>query len=144
MPVIGRSIDEIEVGQTAAFTRTFSEEDVRQFADITWDHNPYHLHQGFAGRARFKKPIVHGVLVAAAFSHFGGDFFPGPAILATRAEMDFMRPVYPGETITFIAEVTEVDRERGRIVYVTTGRNARGEEVCRVTCFGMPSAEEIP
>ena len=143
MPVIGRSVDEIEVGQTATFTRSFSEAEVKAFADLTWDHNPYHTHAGFAEKARFGKPIVHGMLVAAAFSHFGGDFFPGPAILATRAEIDFLKPVRPGETVTFIALVTEVDREKGRIAYVTTARNEAGEEVCRVLCRGMPTAVEV-
>ena len=140
MPVIGRSIEELEVGQSATFTRTFSADEVRAFADLTWDHNPYHMHEGFAQRARFQRPIVHGVLVAAAFTHFGGDFFPGPAILATRAEMEFKRPVYPGEPITFTAEVTAVDRQSGKIVYETTAKNAAGEEVCRVTCYGYPTA----
>jgi len=143
MPVVGRSIAEIEVGQRATFTRTFSAEEVRAFADLSWDHNPYHMHEGFARQGRFERPIVHGMLVAAAFTHFGGDFFPGPAILATRAEMDFKRPVYPGEEITFTAEVTEVDRATGRIVYVTTGVNPAGEEVVRVVCSGLPTAFEV-
>jgi 3-hydroxybutyryl-CoA dehydratase len=143
MPVIGRSIDEIEVGQTATFTRTFTEDEVKQFADLTWDHNPYHLHPEFTKKNRFGKPVVHGLLVAAAFCHFGGDLFPGPAILATSAEMEFMKPVHFGETITFIAEVTEVDRERGRITYVTTAENEAGEEVCRVICEGIPTAIEV-
>jgi len=77
MPTVGRSISELEVGQTATFTRAFSEEDVKKFADLTWDHNPYHTVPAFAAKGRFKKPIVHGLLVAAAFTHFGGDFFPG-------------------------------------------------------------------
>jgi 3-hydroxybutyryl-CoA dehydratase len=141
--VIGRSIDELEVGQTATFTRSFSAEEVKAFADLTWDHNPYHTHAEFTKKGRFQRPIVHGMLIAAAFTHFGGDFFPGPAILATRAEMDFKKPVYPDETITFTAEVTEVDRPSGRIVYVTTARNAAGDEVCRVTCYGLPTAIEM-
>jgi len=143
MAVIGRGIDEIEVGQRATFTRTFTEDEVRRFAELTWDHNPHHTHRGFAEKTKFKRPIVHGVLVAAAFTHFGGDFFPGPAILATRAEMDFKKPVFMGETITFTAEVTEVDRARGRIIYVTTGKNAKGEEVCRVVCYGIPTAVDV-
>jgi 3-hydroxybutyryl-CoA dehydratase len=142
MPVIGRSIDEIEVGQTAVFTRSFGEDEVRAFADLTWDHNPFHCHPGFAAKGRFGRPIVHGVLVAAAFTHFGGDLFPGPAILATRAEMDFKRPVYPGETITFTAKVTEVDKKTGRIVYETRGVNGKGEEVVWVVCHGLPTAIE--
>lgn len=143
MAVIGRSIDEIEVGQRATYTRVFSEDEVREFASLSWDHNPHHTNVEFAKKTRFKRPIVHGVLVAAAFTHFGGDFFPGPAILATRAEMDFKKPVFAGETITFTAEVTEVDRKKGRIVYVTTAMNEQGEEVCRVKCYGIPTAHEV-
>ncbi|HUT53526.1 MAG TPA: MaoC family dehydratase [bacterium] len=143
MVVIGRSIDEIEVGQRATYTRVFTEDEVKAFASLSWDHNPHHTHAEFARKTKFKRPIVHGLLVAAAFTHFGGDFFPGPAILATRAEMDFKRPVFAGETVTFTAEVTEVDRKKGRIVYVTTARNEQGEEVCRVVCYGIPTAHEV-
>jgi len=143
MKTIGRSIDEIEVGQKAVFTRTFTEQDVKSFANISWDHNPYHMHPGFAEKARFNRPIVHGLLVAAAFCHFGGDFFPGPGILAVRAQMDFIKPVYPGQTITFTAEVTKVDRELGRIEYLTTGVNPAGQEVCRVLCQGVPTEVEV-
>lgn len=143
MTTIGRSIDEIEVGQTATFYRSFSEEEVKLFADLTWDHNPYHLHPEFVKKTRFKKPIVHGLLVASAFCHFGGDFFPGPGILATKAEMEFMRPAYPDELLSFIAEVTEVDRERSRITFVTTAKNEKGEVICAITCRGIPTAVEV-
>lgn len=143
MPVIGRSIDEIEVGQTSTFTRSFSEDEVNQFADLSWDHNPYHMHEGFAKKGRFKRPIVHGLLVAGAFCHFGGDLFPGPAILATSARMEFIKPVFPGETITFKTEVTKVEREKGRIEYVTTAENGSGELVCKVVCSGIPTAIEV-
>lgn len=143
MVLIGRHIDEIEVGQQASFTRVFTEEEAQQFADLTWDHNPYHCHHGFASRSRFKRPIVHGLLVASAFTHFGGDFFPGPAILALQADMQFLKPVYTGETITFTAEVTHVDRENNRITYVTTARNQGGETVCTVTCHGIPTQLDV-
>ncbi len=143
MTRVGRSMDEIEVGQKAVFTRSFSEEEVRAFADLSWDHNPYHTHQGFIEKTRFKKPIVHGLLVAGAFCHFGGDFFPGPAILATNAKMEFIKPVYTDETITFTAEVTRVERDKGWIEYVTTAENEAGETVCRVTCRGVPTAVDL-
>ena len=143
MPVIGRSIDELEVGQTATFVRTFTQEEVLAFADLTWDHNPFHTHPEFAKKARFGQPIVHGMLTAAAFTHFGGDFFPGPAILATKVEMEFLRPVFVGQPITSTAEITQVDRERGLIVYVTTCRNPEGEVVAIITCEGYPTAIEV-
>lgn len=143
MPVIGRSITELEVGQTASYVRTFTAEEVQTFADLTWDHNPYHTHPEFARRGRFGRPIVHGLLTAGAFTHFGGDFFPGPAILATRVEMTFLKPVFVGQPITNTVEIVEVDREAGKIVYVTTCTNAQGEVVAKITCEGYPTAIEI-
>ncbi len=143
MKIIGRSIDEIEVGQSAVFTRSFSEKEVSAFADLSWDHNPYHTHEEFAKKGRFGKPIVHGMLVASAFTHFGGDFFPGPAILATEVKVKFEKAVYIDETITFSAKVTEVDKDKGRITYITTGTNEAGEKVVEVVCKGMPTAIDV-
>ena len=143
MARIGRKAAELAVGQTAVFTRTFTDDDVKKFADVTWDHNPYHMHPEFAAKARFGKPIVHGMLVAAAFTHFGGDFFPGPGILAYHIEMDFPKPVFSGDTITFTCEIVEVDPVRERVVYRTTGRNAGGDTVCVVTTHGIPTAIEV-
>ena len=142
MARIGRKAAELSVGQKAVFTRTFTDDDVTKFADVTWDHNPYHLHPEFAARARFGRPIVHGMLIAAAFTHFGGDFFPGPGILAYHIEIDFPKPVFPGDTFT--CEIVEVDPLRERVVYRTTGINAAGETVCVVNCQGIPTAIEVP
>ena len=143
MAKIGRSVADLKVGQKAVFTRTFTEDDVKAFAAVTWDHNPYHLHPQFAAKARFGRPIVHGLLVAAAFTHFGGDFFPGPGILAYHVEMDFPHPVFPGDTITFTAEITEVDGKRERVAYRTTGVNVAGDAVCVVACQGIPTSIEV-
>lgn len=140
MTIVGRSIGDIQVGQTASFVRTFAESDVRSFADLTRDHNPFHTDPEFARRTRFGRPIVHGLLTASAFAHFGGDLFPGPGILATRVEMEFLRPVYAGEPVTSTAEVVAVDRARGTIVFVTTCRNAAGEVVATIRCEGRPTA----
>jgi len=144
MARIGRKTEELAVGQKAVFTRTFTDDDVKKFAAVTWDHNPYHMHPEFAARARFGRPIVHGMLVAAAFTHFGGDFFPGPGILAYRVEMDFPKPVFPGDAITFTCEITAVDPARERVTYTTTGVNAAGDVVCLVTCLGIPTAIDVP
>lgn len=37
-----RALEDFVVGETAVFSRTFTESDVTQFVGITWDVNPYH------------------------------------------------------------------------------------------------------
>ena len=54
---------EISVGFTAECTRTFSEDEIRQFSLLSRDDNPLHLSKDYAHRTRFGRPIVHGTLI---------------------------------------------------------------------------------
>ena len=53
----------ISVGDSDEETRTFSSEEVAQFAALSGDCNPIHLDTDYAKQTRFGKPIVHGVLI---------------------------------------------------------------------------------
>ena len=52
----------INVGYRAEKFRTFTEEDVKEFAEVSGDHNPLHSDMDYAKTTRFGQPIVHGVL----------------------------------------------------------------------------------
>ena len=45
--------------------------------------------------------------------------------------MQFRAPVYPGDTITAVVEVTELDIERNRVSLSTKVNNQEGTEVIR-------------
>lgn len=53
----------ISVGFTAECTRTFSEDEIRQFSLLSRDDNPLHLSADYAQRTRFGRPIIHGTLI---------------------------------------------------------------------------------
>ena len=61
----GITIEELNVGQTASFTKTVSESDVYLFAGITGDFNPAHVNAIYAKNTAFKTRIAHGMLSAA-------------------------------------------------------------------------------
>src|SRR5207302_11143711 len=90
----------LAVGQRAAFSKTIAEADIRTFAAVTGDRNPLHLDETFAGRSRFGRPIAHGILVAGVISAALGMVLPGPGAIYLSQTLKFLRPVYPGDTVT--------------------------------------------
>ena len=120
MSEIGRAIlEEIEVGQRVAVTRTFDEAAVRAFAELSGDFNPVHLDADFAATTRFGRPIVHGLLTASLISTVVGTRLPGQGSIYVSQTLRFRAPVFVGDTVRAEVEVTEVLRERRRVVLAT-------------------------
>jgi len=55
--MIGKTIDELKVGETAKFAKTISESDIYLYAGITGDVNPAHLNEEYAKNTFFKTRI---------------------------------------------------------------------------------------
>ena len=72
----------LKVGDRATITKTFSEEEVFQFAEISTDRNPLHLDKNFGRASIFGQRVVHGMLVASLFSGLIGMELPGPGSIS--------------------------------------------------------------
>jgi len=129
-------INEFEVGMTREFSHTFTQEETETLADLIGDHNPFHYEGDFIRKTRFKKPIVHGLLVGGMISHFGGEIF-GPGCLAETIDFKFLKPVFFGETIRAIAEITGVSKTTKRLSFMMECFNKKGEKVTegKATCI---------
>jgi len=115
--MIGKTIEEIKVGDTAKFSKTVSESDVYLFAGVTGDLNPAHVSEEYAKDTFFKTRIAHGMLSASFISTVIGTMLPGPGSVYMRQEANFLAPVKFGDTITAVVEVAEiiVDKKRVRL-----------------------------
>jgi 3-hydroxybutyryl-CoA dehydratase len=100
------------VGDSAEFTKVFSEEDVFLFAGITGDRNPVHTSKEFAAKTRFKERIAHGLLTAGTISAAIGMKLPGPGCLYLSQSLEFKAPVFLGDEITARVEIVEVISEK--------------------------------
>nr|MDO8115679.1 MaoC family dehydratase [Candidatus Sigynarchaeota archaeon] len=135
---IGRTIDEFHVGMHFTYSRVFTQEDTTQMGDLIGDHNPFHYDGPFVRSTRFKKPIVHGMLIGGMICHFGGDIFPGPGYLAESMEFKFLAPVFFGDEITATGTVTAVDYKRKRVTFSMECYNSKGKKVLVGTVVGIP------
>ncbi len=147
--IIGRPLHHFKAGKKVYFKRTFTDEERLSHAAETWDHNPFHLNPEFCAKTRFKKPIMHGLLVGAMICHFGGDIYPGPAYLATSIHFDFVNAVYPGDTVLAEGRVEEVDAKRHRVKFAMTcwkagEKDARNIKVLEGYVVGVPMQVEVP
>ena len=119
----------LAVGQRAVFAKTITDTDIRTFAALTGDHNPLHLDEAFAGRSRFGRPIAHGILVAGVISAALGMGLPGPGAIYLSQTLKFLRPVYPGDTVTATVEVIAYREDKGIVTLRTTCANQAGAAV---------------
>ncbi len=126
MIMIGKTIDQIKVGDTAELSKTISETDVYLYAGISGDFNPAHINEVYAEKTFFKTRIVHGMLPAGFISAILGTELPGPGTIYIKQELKFLAPVHIGDTITARAEVVEVIAEKNRIRLKTTCSNQEG------------------
>ena len=127
-------IDDFEVGQHATFTKTFTEEDVRRFIEITGDVNPLHVDEEFAASTPFARRVLHGMLTASIFSTMVGMLLPGTGAIYRSQTLTFLLPVHIGETVTAHFVVRSIDRAKHRLDIEAWIENESGQHVIEGTC----------
>ncbi|NKE37691.1 dehydratase [Natronococcus sp. JC468] len=117
-------------GETHAFERTFTTEDVRQFAELSRDTQDRHTELDAEGRL-----LVHGLLTATLPTKIGGDL----EVLASSMDFRFRRPVYTGERITCTWTYEDVlEREdRYELAIDVACENEAGETVLTAAVEGL-------
>jgi 3-hydroxybutyryl-CoA dehydratase len=128
---LGKTVDELKIGDKAYISKTISEFDVYGFAGITGDLNPAHVNEVYANGTQFKGRIAHGMLGAGLISAVLGMKLPGPGAIYLGQELKFTNPTRIGDTITAEAEIIEMkDKGKFHIAKIkTTCFNQRDEVV---------------
>jgi acyl dehydratase len=115
-------VDGIKVGDVVAWERTFTDEDVRRFAEFSGDAGEHHLRPDEAGRL-----MVHGLLTATLPTKIGGDI----NFIARQLTFRFQRPVYSGDTVRCEVKIEELT-DAGTYTLLKSSwvcRNQHGKEV---------------
>lgn len=116
----GKTIVEMNIGDSAEFSKTLSEADIYLFAGLSGDLNPFHVNEEYAKNTFFKGRIAHGMLLAGFISTVVGCYLPGPGSIYVSQELRFLAPARIGDTITARAEIQEMDAGKNRVVLHTT------------------------
>ena len=133
-----RTIDTLNLGDSASVSKTVTETDVYLFAGITGDLNPAHVNEVASSQTMFKGRIAHGMLSAGFISAVLGMYLPGPGTIYLGQELKFTKPVRFGDTVTATATVIEKYDEKNIIKLETVCTNQNGDVVIKGVATVMP------
>ena len=97
------TFEEIKTGMEEQFSVTITEQMMQQFREM------------FGGK------VAYGMLTASFLSTMAGVYLPGENSLIQSVEVKFVKPVFPGEEITFTGKVSEINDTFRFLVLKVTG-----------------------
>jgi acyl dehydratase len=131
-----KAIEGISVGDTFTTSRTFTEQQVMDFAKISRDYNPIHFDERFVKAMKFNGKICHGLLVDSLVTEIGGQL----GWLATEMDFKFQKAVYFGDTIKIELTVIDID-ENGLATSEVVFTNQDGATVLEAVIKGFAPGE---
>ena len=134
----GKTYEVLEIGESASFCKTITETDIYLFAGISGDFNPMHVNEAYARQTRFKTRIAHGPLSQSLIAPVLGTKLPGLGTVALEMFSRFKAPVYPGDTVTATAKVSEKLEEKRWVRLELTWVNQAQELVAEGEALVMP------
>ncbi|MBN19380.1 MAG: enoyl-CoA hydratase [Chloroflexi bacterium] len=101
------TFEEIKIGLTKEFDLTITQSLVDDFAKISGDFSPIHMNNEYANSTKFRRKIVHGMLLASLLSRMVGMYLPGKYALYSSQTLEFRNPCFIGDQITVLSTVTD-------------------------------------
>lgn len=115
----GYDFEDLQVGMTASFTKTITEDDISLFAQASGDRNPVHLDETFAQTTPFQGRIAHGMLTASLISAAVAQHLPGAGTILLSQSLRYKAPVRPGDVVQATVTVKELIHEKRRVNLTT-------------------------
>ncbi len=140
--MIGKTINEIKIGDSAFQEVEITEKNVETFGEITNDFNPAHFDSDYASKTMFKKRISHGMYVGSLFSKVFGMDLPGNGAIYVSQSLKFKRPVYFGDVIKAEVTVKDMNVERNRVYFDCVAYNQDNKVVIVGEAEMMPPVKK--
>ena len=140
----GRYFEDFRIGQQLvhAVPRTLHGGDISSYFSLTGDRQPLASSTELARSLGFQREVMPDLLVFhVVFGKSVADISHNATANLGYADVRFLRPVYPGDTLVAESEVIglrEVSSGEAGVVYVRTrGTNQKGQEVLSFVCWVM-------
>jgi 3-hydroxybutyryl-CoA dehydratase len=113
---LGKTFDDLRIGEKARFTREITRQDVLHYMGLSGDLNPLYGDSAYAGRTKYEHPIVPANMLAGFAMGAVATVLPGMGSLTHAHTYELLRPPVVGDTITAEMEITAMEPEKRQVV----------------------------
>ena len=122
--------NELAVGQSESFDVVITESMIKSFLDITADNNPLHTDEAYA-KTMYSGKVVYGMLTASFLSTLAGVHLPGKYSLIQKTDVEFITPVFIGDTLTFTGKIVHKSDSFRIVELKVSATSNKGKKVLR-------------
>lgn len=126
---LGRPIEQISPGEKLTLTEKMADKDLLLYLGLTNDSNPLYIQHDYASQTPYKKPVVPSIMLIGIVTSAVSKYLPGPGSHVVQQNLSFPRPVYHYSTITFLFEVSKINKDKHTVEIEISGRNEKDEKV---------------
>jgi 3-hydroxybutyryl-CoA dehydratase len=126
---IGRTYEELAVGERASLSRTITKQDVLQYMSLAGDLNPLYVDATWAGRTRWESPIVPANMLAGFAMGAVATVLPGPGSLTIAHQYRLKKAPRVGDQITAEMEITALLPATRQVVIQYRQVDQTGQEI---------------
>lgn len=123
------NVFEILEGESYSLDIKIDPSEIDLFARFSGDNNPLHVDAKFARARGFKDRVVHGAHLIAFISRMIGTRCPGRDALIHSYNIQFLKPVFAGDSIRILAVVDQVSPATKTIVVKIKIENSTTDQV---------------
>lgn len=120
----------LKLGMRASSTRTFTDADLEEYADLTGDKNPLFRCADTAHAAGYADRLIPGPLLSGMFSDLLGTKLPGRGTGWMKQKNRFTHPAYIGQALTATVEIVRLRADKELVNLKSTVTAADGAVVC--------------
>ncbi|MBM7701238.1 acyl dehydratase [Bacillus iocasae] len=144
---LGRSIDEITIGEKLTLTERIEDKDLLLYLGLTNDANPLYIQHDYASQTPLKRPIVPAIMITGMMTAAISKYLPGPGCHILKQTIEFPKRVYHYGTVEFLFKVIDVNHEEHVITIDVQAKDEEEHQVVKaqfVVCppYKVPSIEE--
>ncbi len=138
-----RTFDQIRIGDSAMMSRTLTKDDIALFATMSGDLNPTHFFDEYASKVGLDRVAGHGMWSGSLISAVLGNQLPGPGSIYRHQDLQFVRPVVIGDTVTVKVTVKEKRDADKLVVFDCVCTNQTGQDVVTGVAEVIAPTEKI-
>jgi len=124
------SLHGLRIGQNAELSRTFYQEELDRYVELTGDTNPTNIDPNLAGTEGFKDRLIPAGLLGGLFSTLLGTRLPGKGTMWLKQRFDYWLPAHPEEQLSATVEIVGLRPDKDLVDLHNACKNSNNQLVC--------------